>query len=68
MLFFRTTIILVIILGGFSGSAALAQDEFSNEVEGYLEPFKTIEVSTVETGIIDSIQIKGDIKRVFKLW
>lgn len=61
MLFLRNTIILVTLLGGYSGSGAFAQEEFSNEVEGYLEPFKNIEVSTVETGIIDSIQIKeGD--------
>lgn len=34
------------------------QQDFTNDVEGYLEPYHSIEVSSVETGIVDSIEVR----------
>lgn len=63
---FRPRTIVVALVWACTGMLpTVGQDYLSDElseVEGYLEPIKRIDVSTVETGIIESIQVKeGDI-------
>ena len=47
-----------LLLITFSVARVFAQSDFSGDVEGYLEPYQQIDVATVETGIIEAIQVQ----------
>lgn len=58
---YRRIFIQLLLVFIANATWTVGQDEFSTETEGYLEPLQKIDVSSVETGTIDSIQVKeGD--------